>query len=240
MQSCTHKHNYVLQQLPACHVFHRSQVAASFELLRFNFTQRCKLKSMRCPCDVQAGKSITGILKPLEILTRPQLPRKAPVAAAGQAHQAGAAAASQAPAAPAAGTAPGSSGTAAGAAGSQTAQQTAPPAEVCVSHPSLSAKQHVCTCLGVSAVGLFTRSWVAGLWPGGGGWRMHAGLSMPTTLVLLSALLCFACTTPQLHKTPQDTCSPQRECLFRMQQSLQSLTIILQAVVLLTSACIMC
>ena len=100
---------------------------------------------------MQAGKSITGILKPLEILTRPQLPRKAPVAAAGQAQQAGAAAASQAPAAS---TAPGSSSAAAGAAGSQTAQQNAPPAEVCVSQPSLHAEQHVCTQIGVSVLGL--------------------------------------------------------------------------------------
>lgn len=82
---------------------------------------------------MQAGKSITGILKPLEILTRPQLPRKVPAAAPGQAQQAGAAAAGQAPAAPGGGTGPGSSSAAAGAAGSQAAQQTATPAEVSVS-----------------------------------------------------------------------------------------------------------
>lgn len=87
---------------------------------------------------MQAGKSITGILKPLEILTRPQLPRKAPAAAAaaGQ-HQAGAAAASQAPAAPGASSAPGSSSAPAGVAGTQAAQQNAPAAEVCVRHPVL-------------------------------------------------------------------------------------------------------
>ena len=103
---------------------------------------------------MQAGKSITGILKPLEILTRPQLPRKAPVAAASQAQQAGVAAASQAPAAPGAVTAPGSNS----AAGLQTAQQAAPPAEVSVSPPSLYIEQHVCTCLDDSVLGVLLES----------------------------------------------------------------------------------
>ena len=120
---------------------------------RLVVTQHWKLKPPGSVCGVQAGKSITGILKPLEILTRPQLPRKAPAAAAGQAQQAGAAAAIQAPAAPEAGSAPGSSSTPAGAAGTQAAQQNAPAAEVCVSHPVLYTRKSVCYHLGVSICG---------------------------------------------------------------------------------------
>ena len=87
---------------------------------------------------VQAGKAITGILKPLEILTRPQLPRKPPASTAGQAQQPGAGNPNQAPAAPGSGSAAGGSSTEAGGAGSGAAHQPAPAAEVaCLSMPYL-------------------------------------------------------------------------------------------------------
>ena len=68
----------------------------------------------------QASKSITGILKPLEILTRPQLPRAKP-AAPGQASRAGAAASGPVSGQPS-DAAAGSTG-GAQSAGGQTAQQ---------------------------------------------------------------------------------------------------------------------
>ncbi|KAL0033594.1 hypothetical protein WJX79_006288 [Trebouxia sp. C0005] len=78
----------------------------------------------------QAGKSITGILKPLEILTRPQLPRSKPsagattaAAAASTAHQAAAASTQGA------GSAAGVGEAAAGGSGSQTVQHSTAPAE---------------------------------------------------------------------------------------------------------------
>ncbi|DBB00800.1 TPA: hypothetical protein ACH3X1_000730 [Trebouxia sp. C0004] len=78
----------------------------------------------------QAGKSITGILKPLEILTRPQLPRSKPstgataaAAAAATAHQAAAASTQGA------GSAAGANEAAAGRAGSQPVQHSTAPAE---------------------------------------------------------------------------------------------------------------
>ena len=78
----------------------------------------------------QAGKSITGILKPLEILTRPQLPRYKPsagatTAAAATAHQAAAASTQGA------GSTAGAGEAAAGGSGSQTVQHITAPAEVC-------------------------------------------------------------------------------------------------------------
>ena len=81
---------------------------------------------------MQAGKAVTAILKPLEILTRPQLPRARQAGAAGAsgiaqalagAPQATAAAQSGVNAQPRSSTVP-------GGAGSQTAQQAAAPAEV--------------------------------------------------------------------------------------------------------------
>lgn len=84
---------------------------------------------------LQAGKSITGILKPLEILTRPQLPRSKPsagattaAAAASTAHQAAAASTQGA------GSAAGVGEAAAGGSGSQTVQHSTAPAEVCNLH----------------------------------------------------------------------------------------------------------
>jgi len=86
----------------------------------------------------QAGKSITGILKPLEILTRPQLPRSKPAAgataaaaAAATAHQAAAASTQGA------GSAAGAGEAAAGGSGSQAVQHSTAPAEVCDPHPLL-------------------------------------------------------------------------------------------------------
>ena len=83
----------------------------------------------------QAGKSITGILKPLEILTRPQLPRYKPsagattaAAAAATAHQAAAASMQGA------GSTAGAGEAAAGGSGSQTVQHITAPAEVCSVH----------------------------------------------------------------------------------------------------------
>jgi len=92
---------------------------------------------------LQAGKSITGILKPLEILTRPQLPRSKPsagataaAAAATTAHQAAAASTQGA------GSAAGANEAAAGGSGSQTVQHSTAPAEVCSVHQL--SKLHCC------------------------------------------------------------------------------------------------
>ncbi len=83
----------------------------------------------------QAAKSITGILKPLEILTRPQLPRSKPpagataaAAAAATAHQAAAASTQNA------GSTAGAGEAAAGGSGSQAVQHSVAPAEVCNAH----------------------------------------------------------------------------------------------------------
>lgn len=92
---------------------------------------------LRLPVEwLQAGKSITGILKPLEILTRPQLPRSKPsagataaVAAAATAHQAAAASTQGV------GSTAGAGEAAAGGSGSQTMQHSTAPVEVCNPHP---------------------------------------------------------------------------------------------------------
>ena len=89
--------------------------------------------------DVQAGKAVTSILKPLEILTRPQLPRARQAAAAGGSSIAQAlAGAPQTTAAgqPAANAQPGGSAAPEGS-GSQAAQPAAAPAEVGAAPASL-------------------------------------------------------------------------------------------------------